>query len=119
LREQLKTSAAPPPPPTPATMQEMQATLLPRLEGPLKELWPTAEIPLLNYELGFTHDNILVRIHYQSAKPLEKASEEMIANLLRTRLGVANLQLFLENEKPKPPGKKPTRNKNSRAGSHS
>jgi uncharacterized hydrophobic protein (TIGR00271 family) len=114
LREQLKTSAAPPPSPPPQTLAEIQATLLPRLAGPLKEVWPEAEIPLLNYELSFTPEEILVRIRYQSAKPLEKSSEEMMTNLLRTRLGVDTLKLILENEKPSPPPKKTSRNNTSR-----
>jgi hypothetical protein len=106
LREQLKTSTPPPAPPPPATLQEIQAKLLPRLDGPLKEAWPSAEIPLLGYELGFTNQEILVRIRYQAAKPLEKSSEEIMANLLRARLEVPNLNLILENEKPAPPSRK-------------
>jgi uncharacterized hydrophobic protein (TIGR00271 family) len=111
LREQLKTPVAPPPPPPPQTLKEIQSILLPRLEGPLKEIWPAAEIPLLKYELGFSAAEILVRIQYQSAKPLEKTSEEMITNLLRARLRVPNLRLVLENEKPALPKRKLVRTK--------
>jgi len=119
LREQLRTSAPPPPPPIPPpppTLNEIQATLLPRLEGPLKEIWPAAEIPLESYELGFSTTEILVRVRYQSAKALEKTAEEMITNFLRARLGVANLKLVLENEKPSHPSQRTARKKTSRPG---
>jgi len=104
LRERLWTPPAPVPP---QDLESIRAELLGRLESPLKQTWPSNAAPLLGYELGFTANEVLVQVRYQSATPLGPSVEETVANVLRAELATPNLRLVLTNEPPPPPpGKK-------------
>lgn len=99
LRERLKA-------PGTAALQDLdsiRSELLTRLGPPLLEIWPSDSAPLLDYELGFGPKDILVRIRYQAAAPLEPASEELITRFLRARLGLEQLKLILDHQNPVPP----------------
>jgi uncharacterized hydrophobic protein (TIGR00271 family) len=101
LRERFKQPAPPPPV---EDLNSIRADVMERLSAPLKESWPAASAPLLSYEMGFTPEDSLVRIRYQAAKPLDPAAEEVLLNVLKTRLHLANLRLVLEHQlPPRPP----------------
>ena len=99
LRQQLKTPAPPPPP---EDLASIGAEALKRLEVPLKDAWPGAAGELLSYELGFTPEGLLVRIHYRNVKPLDPTAQEILAKVLKSQLNVDKLRLDLEQEKPPP-----------------
>lgn len=103
LRQQLKTPAPPPPP---EDLASIGAEALKRLEVPLKDAWPAAAGELLSYELGFTPEGLLVRIHYRNVKPLDPTAQEILAKVLKSQLNVDKLRLDLEQEKPPPPPQK-------------
>jgi uncharacterized hydrophobic protein (TIGR00271 family) len=103
LREKLVT---PPPPAPPQDLDSIRADLVQRVDGPVKQTWPTNAAPLLGYEVGFTGTETLLRVRYQAAKPLDASAEEAIANALRIELAVPALRLVLENEPPPPPPRK-------------
>ncbi len=101
LRERLEQPAPLPPV---EDLNSMRADAMARLEGPLKEVWPADAAPLLSYELGFTPEDSLVRIRYQAAKPLDPIAEQVLLNVLKSRLHIANLRLVLEHQlPPRPP----------------
>jgi uncharacterized hydrophobic protein (TIGR00271 family) len=100
LRERIQQPSAPPPI---QDLDSMRAEAMARMEEPLKEVWPAESTPLLGYEMGFTPEELLVRIRYQAAKPLEPATEQMLTNVLKARLNVTKLRLVLEQEAPPPP----------------
>ncbi len=108
LRERFKQA---PPLPTVEDLNSMRADVIGRLEGPLKEVWPADAAPLLSYELGFTPEDSLVRIRYQAAKPLDPAAEEVLLNVLKSRLHIANLRLVLEHQLPPRPPRRTSRRK--------
>jgi uncharacterized hydrophobic protein (TIGR00271 family) len=97
LRERFRTPAAPP---QPRDLNSMRTELIARLEQPLKEVWPAESAPLVSYEVGFTPENILVRVRYKSETPLDSTAEAMLAKVLQTRLNVEKLRLILEHEAP-------------------
>jgi uncharacterized hydrophobic protein (TIGR00271 family) len=93
--------AAPPrPAETPRDLRSLNKQLLARLEGPLKELWPATGGELLDYELGFSPQGPLVRIRYQSAKPLDQTAGEMLTRALGSRLQTPELRLELDHQRP-------------------
>jgi uncharacterized hydrophobic protein (TIGR00271 family) len=95
LRERFRTSPAPPPP---RDLNTARAELIGRLEVPLKEVWPTDSAPLLSYEVGFTPEDIVVRVRYESERSLDATAEAMLTKVLQSRLNAANLRLILERE---------------------
>jgi uncharacterized hydrophobic protein (TIGR00271 family) len=115
LKERLMAPATLPSP-SPRDIESIRVDLVQRLDGLMKLIWPAAAAPLLDYEVGFTPAGSLVRIRYQSAKPLDPAAEEAIGNLLRTALEAPALRLVLENEPP-PRVPKPGARSNRRAPS--
>lgn len=97
LRERFRTPPAPPPP------QELGKTredLIRRVEKPLREVWPAESAPLISYEVGFTPEEILVRVRYQSKTSLDATAEAMLTKVLQTRLNEPELKLILERETP-------------------
>ena len=113
LRERLRTPAAPPV----QDLASVKAEMMARLEGPLKEIWPSDRAQLLEYELGFTAADTVVRIRYQAADAMEAAAEEILTRAFRARLGTDRLRLVLERQAPPPPqspGKKASPKKGAR-----
>jgi hypothetical protein len=94
LRERLRTPAPPPV----RDLDSVRADVLPRVEAPLKELWPSEATELLGYELGFTSEGTLVRARFRSDKELDPVAAEVLSKALQSRLAVDNLRLVLERE---------------------
>jgi hypothetical protein len=103
LRQRLITAA----PPAVLDLENVHSELMARLDQPLKEIWPSGRAQLLEYELGFSPKEIVVRIRYQAEEPLEAAAEEVISRALRARLGVEQLRLIAERQSPPAPPRKP------------
>ena len=99
LRERFRTLPPPPAPPPPRDLKSIGAELIARIEQPLKEVWPAERAPLLAYEVAFTPEEILVRVRYQSATPLDTTAAEVLTKVLQTRLNLAKLRLIMEHEK--------------------
>jgi uncharacterized hydrophobic protein (TIGR00271 family) len=106
LRQQLK-RPAPVSPPPPQDLESIRADVVARLERPLKETWPAGAGELLGYEMGFTPEELLVRIRYQSATALDVTAQEILAKVLKSQLKVDKLRLEFEQEKPAPLPKQP------------
>ncbi|MBS1876484.1 MAG: DUF389 domain-containing protein [Acidobacteria bacterium] len=100
LRQQLSKQAAPAPP---ADLQEIAASVVPRLEQALKTLWPDSAGELLAYELGFAPEGVVVRIRYRSAQPLDSPAADVLSQALESQLNVERIRLELEAEKPAAP----------------
>ena len=99
LREQLR---PPPRPPMPVTLESIRADVLPRLEKPLNELWPSTEAKLVDYELGFDREGSVVHIRYEAKRPLDPTAAEMIQRYLQAQLGVEKLRVELSKIAPPP-----------------
>lgn len=113
LRERLRTPAAPPV----QLLESVKAEMMARLKGPLDEIWPSDRAQLLEYELGFTPADTVVRIRYQAAEPMESAAEEILTRAFRARLGTDRLRLVLERQAPpapQAPGRKTPAKKGAR-----
>jgi hypothetical protein len=83
-------------------MESMRTDVLDRLGPLLKESWPTDTTPLLGYELGFTPEDVVVRIRYESRKPMDTSAQEVLTKVLERRLQTPKLRLILEQERPSP-----------------
>lgn len=99
LRERFRTPPAPPPPQELARIRE---DLIARLQKPLTDIWPADSAPLLSYEVGFTPQETLLRLRYQSKTPLDATAEALLTKVLQTRLNAPKLRLILERESPPP-----------------
>jgi uncharacterized hydrophobic protein (TIGR00271 family) len=99
LRDRLR---PPPPQPPPQTLESMRADVLSRLEPLLKETWPAETTPLLGYEVGFTPEDVVVRIQYESRKPMDAGAQELLTKLLASRLQTPKVRLILDQERPAP-----------------
>jgi hypothetical protein len=86
LRDRLR--PPPPPAPPPQTLESMRAETLSRLEPVLKESWPGDTAPLVGYEIGFTPEDVVVRIRYESRRPMDTSVEEVLTKLFESRLQV-------------------------------
>jgi len=98
LRERFRPAPAPPPPPP--TLESLRAESLARLEKPLKQAWPSEAATLLGYELGLGSDGLMVRLRYESAKPLDGPSQEILQRFLQNALQAPGLRLILEHQRP-------------------
>jgi hypothetical protein len=107
LRERLRAPA----PRSEADITSIRAELISRLDAPLKETWPATKANLVNYEIGFTPSETIVHVKYEADAPLDETAEEMMMNVLRSRLDVATLRVSLEHMKP-PPAAAPKRRRN-------
>jgi uncharacterized hydrophobic protein (TIGR00271 family) len=101
LRERFRPAPAPPPPPP--TLESLRAESLARLEKPLKQAWPSEAATLLGYELGLGSDGLMVRLRYESAKPLDGPSQEILQRFLQNALQAPGLRLILEHQRPAKP----------------
>jgi uncharacterized hydrophobic protein (TIGR00271 family) len=102
LRDRL---SPPPVEPPPQTLESMRTEILGRLGPLLKEVWPTETTPLLGYEIGFTPEDVVVRIRYESQRPLETGAQGVLTKLLESRLQTPKVRLVLDQERPLPPKK--------------
>jgi uncharacterized hydrophobic protein (TIGR00271 family) len=113
LRQQLKTAV--PVPPLPQDLESLRADVTARLDRLLKETWPAGAGELLGYEIGFTPEELLVRIRYQSATPLEATAQEILSKVLTAQLKADKLRVEFQQEKPAPLPKKPRARRATRA----
>ncbi len=108
LRERFRTPQQQAPP-QPASLDAIRAESLARIADPLKEVWPAESAPMLGYEVGFTAEEILVRVRYESEKPVDPTAQEMLSKVLQTHLQAPNVRLVLDHvPPPKPEPPKPT-----------
>lgn len=101
LRERLRAPA----PPSIPDLAAIRSELVGRLDAPVKEAWPAESATLVDYELGFTPSQTVVRIRYIAEEPMDAAAVEMMANLLRSRLDNRELKVEMLHDKPEPPPK--------------
>jgi uncharacterized hydrophobic protein (TIGR00271 family) len=106
LRERFRPQPAPAPP---QDLDSTRGEMIARLEKPLKEVWPAELAPLVSYEVGFSPEEILVRVRYKSETPLDSTAEAMLTKVLQTQLSVANLRLVLDREVPPKPSTRKSR----------
>lgn len=99
LRRNLQPPPAPPPPP-PFSFDQVRQEALAHLQGPLQEVWPSQSAELLGSEVGFDDEGLVVRLRYQSARPLDATAEQMLTSVFTSRLAVAKLRVVLEYQKP-------------------
>jgi uncharacterized hydrophobic protein (TIGR00271 family) len=98
LRDRLR--PPPPLPPPPKTMSEIGSEVRARLEAPLKRAWPEGAATLLGFEIGFAPDGVVVRIPYESPRPLEAGAQEMLQRVLKSALQINDLRVELEHRRP-------------------
>jgi uncharacterized hydrophobic protein (TIGR00271 family) len=105
LKERLR--PPPPPPPAPQDLESIRKDLVARLGGPLKQVWPEEAAPLTGFEIGLSEEGAVARIRYESRRPLEASTQEMLTRHLRAALKNETLRVELEQELPKrsPPRK--------------
>jgi uncharacterized hydrophobic protein (TIGR00271 family) len=97
LRERLRQPvAAPVAGPHEPKLEDLQKIALEKIGGPVKEIWPDSASQLLSYEFGFNEKGPVVRLTYQSPRPLDNASREVIERALRARLGTDNCAFIFE-----------------------
>ena len=114
LRQQLK-SAVPVPPPPPQDLESLRADVTASLDRLLKETWPAGAGELLGYEIGLTPEELLVRIRYQSATPLDATAQEILSKVLKAQLKADKFRVEFQQEKPAPLPKKPRARRATRA----
>jgi hypothetical protein len=114
LRQQLKRPATVSPPP-PQDLESIRADVTARLDRLLKETWPAGAGELLGYEIGFTPEELLVRIRFRSAAALDATAQEILAKVLKSELKVDKLRLEFQQEKPAPLPKQPLARRATRA----
>jgi uncharacterized hydrophobic protein (TIGR00271 family) len=88
------------PTPPPADMAVLQAEVLGRLERPLRQVWPNESAKLLGWEIGFTPEDVVVRIRYEADQPLNEAGEAMLTRILQSQLRIDKLRVLLERQSP-------------------
>lgn len=96
LRERLRQPVAPPPPPPEVKLEDLQKVAMEKVGAPVKEIWPASTSRLLGFEFGFNEQGPVVRLSYESPRPLEAASQEVIERALRTRLNVQKCTFVFE-----------------------
>ena len=113
LRQQLKTAVPVPHPPQ--DLESLRADVTARLDRLLKETWPAGAGELLGYEIGFTPEELLVRIRYQSATLLDATAQEILSEVLKAQLKADKFRVEFQQEKPAPLPKKPRVRRATRA----
>ena len=113
LRQQLKTAVPVPHPPQ--DLESLRADVTASLDRLLKETWPAGAGELLGYEIGLTPEELLARIRYQSATPLDAIAQEILSKVLKAQLKVDKFRVEFQQEKPAPLPKKPRVRRATRA----
>lgn len=98
LRDRLRPPAPLTPPPQP--VNAIAADVRARLEAPLKSAWPSGAATLLDSEIGFASEGVVVRLKYESPRPLDAGSHEVLERVLKNALQVSDLRLILEHQRP-------------------
>jgi hypothetical protein len=106
FRQQMAAPALPPPP-APRSLNETRMEIIAQIDQPLREIWPSDVAPLVGYEVVLNSEDIILRIRYQSARPVDISVAEMVSRILQVRLAVHNLRLLLEREGPPRPSSDP------------
>lgn len=98
VMERLARSAAPVPavPPKPRTLLEIQQEVLDRVRPAMDEIWPSADAPIKEMAVQLGGAGPLIHVRYQSARDLDGVPVKMVLQNLKTKLGVADLQLRAE-----------------------
>lgn len=98
LRDRLRQPA--PPPAAPPDLSTMRLLVLERVQPPVRELWPTGFGELKEYEFGYTESGAVLRLSYESARPMDNAAREVLERAFQSRLNVAGLRFVYEWKKP-------------------
>jgi len=101
LRDRLR--PPPPAPLPPQSLNDIRAEILTRLEGPLSAAWPSDSAKLLDSEIGFAADAVVIRLRYESLKPLDAPAQEVLRKFLQNTLRVDQIRLILEHQRPPAP----------------
>ncbi len=102
LRERLRQPAPPPPAPAP-DLAAMQLLVLERVQPPIRELWPAEFGELKGYEFGYTEAGAVLRLSYESPRPLDDAARGVLERAFRSRLRLPDLRFAYEWKKAPAP----------------
>mgnify|MGYP000017646979 CR=1 FL=1 len=98
LRQPMAPAAAPPP-----DLATMRLLVLERVQPPLRELWPSQFGRLAGYEFGYTETGAVLRLSYESPRPLDDAAREVLERAIRSRLNAGDLRFAYEWKKSQTP----------------
>lgn len=101
LRERLRQPAAPVA--VPPDLAAMRLLVLERVQPPLRELWPAQFGKLAGYEFGYTETGAVLRLSYESPRPLDDAAREVLERAIRSRLNAGDLRFAYEWKKAQAP----------------
>ncbi len=85
------------------TIGEMQKEILERVDPAIREIWPSSDAPIQDFEVVLRASAIAVDVRYQAAKDLDELAINMVQQSLRTRLGMPELALTATRMKPRMP----------------
>ena len=85
-----------PAPPKPRSLLEMQQEILDRVRPAMEEIWPSSDAPIEDLAVQLGGAAPLIQVRYQSARVLDAVLMKMVLQNLKTKLGVADLQLRAE-----------------------
>jgi uncharacterized hydrophobic protein (TIGR00271 family) len=75
-------------------LDEVRRELVAEIETPLRDTWP-ASVPLRSFELGIGAAGTVLHVTYEAVSPLGGPEAETLRQVLRQRLGSADLTLDL------------------------
>jgi uncharacterized hydrophobic protein (TIGR00271 family) len=92
-RFSLPSQSAPQPPAE--SMDNIHNEVIARVKPVLTDVWP-AEAPLQDFDVAFNATGLVLNVRYESARELEKISQNLIAKVLQEKLGTQNISLVAQ-----------------------
>ena len=91
--------------PKPETLLDLQANLWEKVQPAVQAIWPSADVPLEDFEVTLNSaSGLTVTVRYQASRDLGKLPSDLIQQSLREKLGLPDLVLKTERI---PPAKQP------------
>ena len=106
LRERLRQPVVPLPPPPPPGLDALQKLVMEKVAPPVREVWPASSSRLAGFEFGYSETAIILRLKYESPRPLDQATREVVERALRAQLGLENLSVLFEWQRGRAPAPK-------------
>ena len=91
------------------TLADMQKELLDRVGPAIRDIWPSSDAPIQDFDAVLGTTGIEIDVRYQATKDLGEIPVNMVQQSLRTKLGMPDLTLKAERSRPPQAAKEPRR----------
>jgi uncharacterized hydrophobic protein (TIGR00271 family) len=101
LRERIGTMSLPAE--VPSSLDALKKEYVSRIDGPLRESWPSEAATLTGFQVILTNDKTVVQSSYTADRPLAPEVATVLTAVLRRTLNTNDVEIELRRDEPEPP----------------